>query len=241
MLRKRKGALFDLGSTLIEYENIPWSELFRMSLERAYGYLPAENIVRPDFDDFYQAFLDQVVAVEEKSDETQIEIDIFEVFSKFLSHFNMPNDSEFLDRFLRNYYSPVRENMSLKENALETLKYFNSHGHKIGLISNTVFPPEFHQEDMRSLDIEQYFDEIIFSSDFHYRKPHPSIYNKMLRMLDISASEAFFTGDRIEIDVLGAKTIGMFSVLLKKKGRKYEDIETPDLVIENLIELLEYY
>lgn len=241
MLRKRKGALFDLGSTLIEYENIPWPELFRMGLKRAYGYLPVENISRPDFDEFYDAFLNQVVSVEEKSDETQLEIDIFDVFGKFLSGFNMPHDRDFVYRFLRNYYSPVRENMSLKENALNILDHFQKHGHKIGLISNTVFPPEFHREDMQSLDLDQYFDYMIFSSEFHYRKPHPSIYNKMLRMLDISAPEAFFTGDRIEIDVQGAKTIGMLSVLLKKKGREYGDLESPDLVIENLIELLEYY
>lgn len=241
MLRKRKGALFDLGSTLIEYENISWPELFRLGLERAYGYLSVGNIDRPDFEDFYQAFLDQVISAEEKSNETQIEVDIVDIFGKFLSSFEMPNDREFVYRFLQKYYEPVREHISLKENALDILEHFKKHGHKIGLISNTVFPPEFHLEDMRGFKIDHYFDQMIFSSEFHYRKPHSSIYNKMLRMLDISASKAFFTGDRIEIDVQGAKTIGMLSVLLKKKGREYNDLEAPDLVIDNLIELLEYY
>ena len=63
-LKEKKGAIFDLGSTLIEYENIPWSELFKLSLMRAYDFLPKAGIEQPEFNKFYSAFLEHVIEVE---------------------------------------------------------------------------------------------------------------------------------------------------------------------------------
>ena len=240
-LHEKKGAIFDLGSTLIEYENIPWSELFKLSLKRAYDYLPKADIKQPDFDRFYDAFLEHVIKVEEVSLITQKEKDILELFANFLREFDISNSPRFLNNFLDIYYQPVRESIGLKENAVEVLEHFRSKGHKIGLISNTVFPAEYHLEDMRTHKIDKYFDHAMFSSEFPRRKPHPSIYAEMLRKLDISASEAFFIGDRIEIDVLGAKASGIFAILIKKHGRDYGDLSMPDLIIDNLSELLNFY
>ncbi|HER00323.1 MAG TPA: HAD family hydrolase [candidate division Zixibacteria bacterium] len=240
-LKEKEAAIFDLGSTLIEYENIPWPDLFKLSLKRAHKYLQETDTQPPEFDKFYEVFLYKVVEVEKESNITHKEKDILKLFESFLLHLGISNNSDFLEKFLEVYYQPVRESIYLKTGALEVLEYFKSNGHKIGLISNTVFPPEYHLEDMRKFGIDRFFDHVIFSSAFPRRKPHPSIYIEMLRELDISASKAFFIGDRVEIDVLGAKNCGVFSILLRKKGREYDDLSLPDLVIDNLSELLKYY
>ncbi len=240
-LKDKKAAIFDLGSTLIEYENIPWPELFKLSLKRAHDYLPEANIEQPDFNKFHEVFLDKVIEVEKESNITHKEKDILKLFGNFLSHFGISNNNKFLNKFLEVYYQPVRESIYLKESAMDVLEHYKSKDHKIGLISNTVFPPEYHITDMKKFEIDHFFDHIIFSSRFPRRKPHPSIYTEMLRVLDISASDAFFIGDRIEIDVLGAKSSSIYSILLRKKGREYDDLSLPDLVIDKLSELLKYY
>ncbi|NIP44114.1 MAG: HAD family hydrolase [candidate division Zixibacteria bacterium] len=240
-LKEKDAAIFDLGSTLIEYENIPWPDLFKLSLQRAHKYLHEVDIEPPEFDKFHEVFLEKVIEVEKESNVTHKEKDILKLFESFLSYFGISNNSDFLEKFLEVYYQPVRESIYLKEGAMDVLDYYKSNGHKIGLISNTVFPPEYHLEDMRKFGIDKFFDHLIFSSAFPRRKPHPSIYTEMLRVLDISASKAFFIGDRVEIDVLGAKNCGVFSILLRKKGREYSDLSLPDLVIDNLSELLKYY
>ena len=139
------------------------------------------------------------------------------------------------------YYLPIRENLTLKEGAVETLEFFKSKGLKIGLISNTIFPKEYHLQDMRHYGIDKYFDAMLFSCETEYRKPHLSIFNDMLARLDISASKAFFIGDRMEVDIAGAKNAGLTAILLRKPERDYGNISSADLVINNLNELIDNY
>jgi HAD superfamily hydrolase (TIGR01549 family) len=240
-LKSKKAALFDLGSTLIEYENIPWDDIYVLCLKRAYDYLGLENINRPEWDKFYQAFLKMVIAAEMESLTTYREKDVFELFRNYLASFGIDGDSGFHERFLKAYYRPIRENLTLKKNAREVLEYCRAQGHKLGLISNTIFPSQYHKQDMRDFGIYDYFDHMLFSSEYAYRKPHQSIFEEMLRKLDISAPEAFFVGDRPEIDILGAKNSGIYSILILKRGREYDDLTAADLVIENLSELIDNY
>jgi putative hydrolase of the HAD superfamily len=123
----------------------------------------------------------------------------------------------------------------------EVLEFYKQRGHKLGLISNTVFPEKYHYEDMQHFGIYDYFDEIIFSSEFSHRKPHPSIFEHVLTKLDISANQAFFVGDRMDIDIVGAKNAGLFAVLKKKPGRECDHDGEADLVIDDLRELIENY
>ncbi len=240
-LRELKGAIFDLGSTLIEYENIPWPKLFEMSLKRAHASLPAMKVSSPEWATFYPGFLEMVIEKEKISDKTHVEQDIMKLFGEFLEHFELPGDDDFVSEFLKVYYQPVRESISLKDGAIDLLEHFRGNGHKIGLISNTVFPPDYHLTDMKNHGIYEYFDYKVFSSRFPYRKPHRAIYDHVSSKLDISPSEAFFVGDRLEIDVLGANNAGLYSILIRKPGREYGDTSAADLVIDNLSDLIDYY
>jgi len=240
-LREKKGAIFDLGSTLIEYENIPWPRLFELSLKRAHENLPRMQADPPEWATFYPTFLDMVIAKEKISNETHVEQNIMKLFRDFLEHFELRGDEEFVSAFLDIYYQPIRESLTLKDGAKNVLDRFKSNGQKLGLISNTVFPPEYHLADMKHFGIYEYFDHMIFSSRFPYRKPHLSIYEDMLRSLDILPSEAFFVGDRLEVDVLGANNAGLFSILIRKAGRDYGDLSAADLVIDELSDLIDQY
>lgn len=86
-------------------------------------------------------------------------------------------------------------------------------GMRIGLISNTH----------RSLaSFESHFEltgliaAAIASSEHGYMKPHPSIFEAALRLMDVPAAEAVMVGDSIRQDVEGALGVGMRAVLLHR-------------------------
>jgi putative hydrolase of the HAD superfamily len=86
--------------------------------------------------------------------------------------------------------------------------------------------------------LKDYFDLILISAEVNQRKPSPKIFKKALKKLDVDASKAVFVGDMPDLDIMGAKSAGMKTVLIRRKlGREYATTK-PDMVIESLTELL---
>jgi phosphoserine phosphatase len=55
---KPRAIIFDLGSTLIEYEAIPWDELGLECAESGWRFLRKMHHDTPDFDVYHQAFIE---------------------------------------------------------------------------------------------------------------------------------------------------------------------------------------
>ena len=53
-----KGIIFDLGSTLLEYENIPWDELNIRCLEAGYDFIREEKINSPPFNEIVRQYVE---------------------------------------------------------------------------------------------------------------------------------------------------------------------------------------
>ena len=99
---------------------------------------------------------------------------------------------------------------------------------------------------VEALNIEKYFDEIIFTdilgSDFW--KPSVEPYNLALSLLNSDANESFYIGDDPYKDFKAPKQLGMKSIQVKMedeldycKKRGYERIEA-DYMVNNLNEIL---
>lgn len=57
--------------------------------------------------------------------------------------------------------------------------------------------------------IDRYFDTILISAEFGWRKPNPTIFAEALRRLDVAPSEALYVGDTHLDDVVGALAAGL--------------------------------
>ena len=84
-------------------------------------------------------------------------------------------------------------------------------GIRLGLISNThrclaSFQSHFELQDLISATVS--------SSDHGFMKPHPSIFEAALRLIDVPARDALMVGDSLRQDVEGALRAGMGAVLL---------------------------
>lgn len=111
---------------------------------------------------------------------------------------------------------------------------------KIALVSNFTYSGFLHRS-LRKLGIEKFFDHIIVSDAFGWRKPHPEIFRHFLRLLKAEAEEAVFIGDELETDIRGAKSMGIKSVLLARPGHALNQQTDvfPDQKVSSLTEFEE--
>jgi HAD superfamily hydrolase (TIGR01549 family) len=100
---------------------------------------------------------------------------------------------------------------------LRVLEWAKERGYKIGLISNLASP---YKEPFFTRGLNKFFDTVIFSCDCGLAKPDRRIFELALFMLRVSPDEALMVGDSERADLFGPREIGMFSVLLDRKGGK---------------------
>ena len=120
------------------------------------------------------------------------------------------------------------EHFELYDDALPVLQTLRGLGLKLGLLSNTA-------RDLPAFAAHHGLpaDALLTSHAHGKEKPHATIFQRMLDLLEVAAEESVMVGDTLEDDIDGARAIGMRAVLVDR-GRRYPD--TPGR-LENLLEL----
>jgi len=113
------------------------------------------------------------------------------------------------------------------------LRALSAAGLKIGLISNTHRSLSTFGADFALAGL---IDGAISSAEHGYMKPHPSIFEAGLKLLDVAAADAVMVGDSLAHDVQGAIAVGMRGVLVHRSTDPAPDAGVP--VIGSLMELL---
>lgn len=81
-------------------------------------------------------------------------------------------------------------------------------------------------------------DKIYTSESLKEYKPKKEFYTKILNDVNLSANEVVFVGDSLLEDVQGPQSVGIYSILIDRKGKYDEDErKIPDAVISDLREL----
>lgn len=233
-----KAVIFDLGSTLIEYEAIPWSEMNLYCAASARNYLLQKGYDVPDEAEFYQAYEEVKNRYRKMAAETLVEWTVMQAAGELLQGWNIQANEDLRDRFFDAYYEPIGRRIYAYDDTLETLERVKRWHSGIGLISNTVFPEKAHRQELKLFGIEPYLDFAVFSSSFGLRKPHPDIFYKAANLAGVAPSECVYIGDRYLEDVWGASRIGMQAILKLWDGREYpQDMPKTTRTITTLSEL----
>jgi len=88
------------------------------------------------------------------------------------------------------------------------------------------------------LGVDAYLDFVVTSEEVGANKPAPPIFLAALKKAEVDASEAVHVGDQYELDVLGARGVGITAVLLDRNGSHPEVSDCPK--IRRLSELPQY-
>jgi len=89
----------------------------------------------------------------------------------------------------------------------------------------------------RSSGFGECFDAYVTSHDTGFGKPHPAIFERALAAVDARPSEAAIIGDRPELDLAGARDVGMRSIWMRPPDFVGEPEPAPDVVVSRWSEV----
>ena len=117
-----------------------------------------------------------------------------------------------------------------------------SQKYELGIIANQL---DGLKERLQAFDLLQYFKYIISSWDLKVMKPDIRIFEYALDKANCSPQETCMIGDRLDNDILPAKSLGMKTVWIKQGFGALQNplskSEEPDYTINNLTELLKIF
>jgi HAD superfamily hydrolase (TIGR01509 family) len=109
--------------------------------------------------------------------------------------------------------------------------------HRLAVVSNFDYTPTARHVLERE-GVADLFDSIVISDEVGWRKPKPVIFERALQRLGITPGEALFVGDRADIDVVGARGVGMRSAWINREAAALpEGMAPPEYEIRDLAEL----
>ena len=122
--------------------------------------------------------------------------------------------------------------------AVDTLTALRALGLRIGLLSNTHWPPAYHERFLERDGLRDLIDARAYTSEMAFMKPHPAAFRHALDAVGVAeASAAVFVGDRLFDDVFGAQRAGMRAVHRVNTQVPTYDVRA-DATIHRLAELV---
>ena len=234
-----RAVIFDLGGTLLDFkpDRLPWLEWERLGLEQAYETFAAQGYGIPR-ETFVTQFLDELPARWTQATQGGESLLLADRLCEVCAACGPVPGKADIEQAVAQYIGVLDEQVAIYADTLDTLAALQAHELKIGLVSNTMWPGEYHRRELVRFGLEPYLDHTVFSSDIGVWKPQPGIYTHSLKALGVSAAEAVFVGDMPEHDIAGAQGVGMRSVYKRNHSFRLHEIE-PDATIDNLYELVE--
>jgi putative hydrolase of the HAD superfamily len=115
-------------------------------------------------------------------------------------------------------------------------------GIKIGVLSNTVWPRQWHEEFFDRDGILDMLDGAVYTSDIPWTKPSPEAFRAAMEAVGADdPSRCVFVGDRLFDDIWGASNAGMRTILVPHSDIPVDQaghsVGEPDAVAHRLSEV----
>jgi putative hydrolase of the HAD superfamily len=225
--------LFDLYGTLIDIRTNEHKDEVFDSMSRFLAYRRI-FVRRKELKELYFAELNQQLA---RSRERYPEVDVNLAFERVLRGHGRTSDRYLALITTQLYRSLIRERFSLFSDTFRALNEFRKR-YRLGIVTDAQ--RVFCKPELRSLRIEEFFDTIVISSDYGFRKPDPRLFHIALAAMNAQASETAYIGNTDETDLLGAIAAGLGTTGLihqsEEEIKSLPDDPQPSFVAENLSE-----
>lgn len=116
---------------------------------------------------------------------------------------------------------------------IETLDYCRKKGYRMHLITNGFEKTQIQK--LQNAQIFDYFEVLITSEMAMSMKPHKEIFNYALYQSKADVESSLMIGDALDIDILGARQIGMAQMFFNPNKISHQ--EKPTYEIECLSEI----
>lgn len=204
-MRNVKWIFFDLGSTLIEENDVYIDRMNRIA-----------KLLNLSYEEVYEHEMKYYLNNKNGDDEIRKE-------------FNLGNPGWAIEKEY-----PYKDTYLILE---ELSKKYN-----LGIIANQLPGLEAR---LIKYDILKYFKVVAGSQDIGLRKPNLDMFHYAMDKVGAKPEESFMVGDRIDNDVIPAKSLGMGTIWIRQALNKNwnftSEDEKPDYTIYSLLELLEIF
>lgn len=122
------------------------------------------------------------------------------------------------------------------------LRELDGRGLRLGVLSSTAWPGEWHTEILRRDGVLDLFHCTVWSSSLHWTKPHAEAFRAAMAAVGATdPARCVYVGDRLYDDVHGASALGMRTIHVPhSKLPPAEQVPvdaTPDAVVHRLAEV----
>ena len=222
-----KGLIFDLYGTLIDIEtDESMDEIYRAIAH--YLTYHGINLHRWGVRERYYQIMTQQ---KEARAEEYPEIDVEAIWNTLLRQEGLeaaPTRRR-LARVLAQLYRAIsRKRLQLYSDVKRTLDELRP-AYRLALVSDAQ--PCFALPEMRALGLTGYFDPIIISARYGFRKPDRRLIEKALAMMHLAPGDVVCVGNDMFRDIHGAQLLGIRSIFVNSnQGTKTYGDTRPDCV-----------
>lgn len=220
-----KAVIFDVGGTLVEGA-MPWFDLYQQALTLAAHPLPCQRMVQ-----CYEAAIRHMVADRQTATSREA-AGLLGLNSYLAAEFGLAEArlQHAVDEVIFDH--PEARHLVCAPGVHECLTQLQARGYRLAVISNwSADLPRV----LAQLGVRHHFEAVFASEALGYAKPDPAAFLVPLDRLGLTAGVTAYVGDLYDVDVLGAREVGMTPVLVDALGLGlHEDV----LTVRHLSELL---
>ncbi len=236
-----RALLFDVNGTLIDLETDEGLEEIYRAIAHFLTY-EGISLHRWEVRDLYFQITQRQRAA---STEKFVEWDATAVWREFLertgSDYTRSLSAEKLAQlplFLTELHRGIaRKKLRLYPQVQETLEQLRSR-YQLAVVSDAQ--SAYAVPELRAVGLLNYFNPVIVSGDYGYRKPDPRLFQKALDTLGVRPEQAFYVGNDLYHDIWGAQEVGMKAILVSYNGANLSsEAISPDYIIYNFAELMQ--
>jgi len=208
-----RAVFFDVGETLVHVDpSVP--ELFVAVLAGAGHERTVEEVREASghvYDRFSEAARDRSLWTTSPERSRAFWLSVYE---RMLGELRIP-DHDGLTRTLHAEFTRM-ENYALFDDVRPALASLEEAGLVLGIVSNFE---AWLEELLGALDVRDAFPVRVISGVEGMEKPDPRIFELAMSRAGVAAEDSVYVGDNPEFDVDPPAALGMFTVLIDRRGR----------------------
>jgi putative hydrolase of the HAD superfamily len=225
--RTLRAVFFDMGGTLVTYEgrDDPWHAPVMQAIEREFGNpswaepLYAADIRHPPDGDPHRQQTNRWLA-------------------EWLASRGERLGPDAIEKLRKAFARPLPEGFQLARGAADAIAWCKAHGLGVAVLTNTLSRgDEEVRADFMRLGLSDSIDHVLSSYTTGWEKPHPAMFERALDLAGIASAQACMVGDSPELDIAGAKSIGMRAIWVRIGTGWSGRGPLPDAAVDSLEEL----
>jgi len=230
-MNKYKHIYFDLDRTLWDFDNNARETFIEIytnrNLEPIFG----------NFETFFSTYNHYNDLLWKDYREGKIEKSVlsYKRFTLTLNDFGV-NDDELAKKIAADYITISPTKKRLFPYVHETLDYLSGK-YQLHIITNGF--NEVQYTKLKNSNLDKYFKNVFTSEDAGAQKPSSIIFEHALKLSHANRNESLMIGDDLEVDVLGARNVGLDQIFFNPEQIKHNEKVTYEILsLKELQEIL---